>query len=334
MLRRAHRSTRTTGRIAGLAIALLTATAVASVAAAPAQSAPERTVAAATADPIDYVALGDSYSAGPLIPSTRPDPIGCVRSTNNYPAYLAGFLQVATYRDVTCSGARTGDFFHRQTVPLGTSPAAQLTALSADTDLVTVGIGGNDFALFGSMIGTCQQVAAQDPTGTPCRDAFTNASGVDTKLRDARRVQKTVAAALKAVHRHAPNAKVYVVGYPRLLPLTGTCAAVPFAAGDYAWARRVEWLLNKSLRTAAGHHSAHYVDLYPATKDHDACATDPWINGHEFLPGVAANFHPFKIGEREMGRAVFHQMTGRFAPRPADAAPPAGSIVPNPPVAP
>ena len=40
--------------------------------------------------PIHYVALGDSYSAGPLVPTPRRDPDGCLRSTNNYPAYLAG----------------------------------------------------------------------------------------------------------------------------------------------------------------------------------------------------------------------------------------------------
>ncbi|HVK36487.1 MAG TPA: SGNH/GDSL hydrolase family protein, partial [Microlunatus sp.] len=42
--------------------------------------------------PVDYVALGDSFSAGPLVPEARSDPAGCFRSTNNYPAYLAGYL--------------------------------------------------------------------------------------------------------------------------------------------------------------------------------------------------------------------------------------------------
>ncbi len=55
-----------------------------------------------------YVALGDSYSAGPLIPQQRPDPLGCLRSTNNYPAFLATYLTtVRSFTDVTCSGAET-----------------------------------------------------------------------------------------------------------------------------------------------------------------------------------------------------------------------------------
>jgi hypothetical protein len=39
-----------------------------------------------TPESIDYVALGDSYTAGPLIPVVREDAPGCFRSTSNYPA--------------------------------------------------------------------------------------------------------------------------------------------------------------------------------------------------------------------------------------------------------
>jgi len=54
-----------------------------------------------------YVALGDSYAAGPWIPVQRSDPIGCGRSTHNYPALVAEALGIADYTDVSCSGART-----------------------------------------------------------------------------------------------------------------------------------------------------------------------------------------------------------------------------------
>ena len=51
-----------------------------------------------------YVAMGDSYSAGPFIGTMRSDPEGCARSLQNYPAFLADWLDVATYTDVSCSG--------------------------------------------------------------------------------------------------------------------------------------------------------------------------------------------------------------------------------------
>lgn len=301
-------------------------------------AADSATVPALRAEPsasVDYVALGDSYSAGPLIPQPRTDPFACFRSVNNYPAYLAGYLGVATYRDVTCSGASTSNFENPQPLLLGDPAPAQLDALSAETDLVTVGIGGNDFGLFGTMIDTCGQLAADHPRGDPCRRQFTNRQGVDTKARDARKIQRNVGKALAAVHRRAPNAAVYVVGYPRLLPLTGSCTEVGFATGDYAWGRHVEWLLNRSLHQAADNHRATYLNLYPATKGHDACAGDQaWINGHELKFGVAANFHPFQVGERGMGRAAYHRMTGLVAPSNEDAEPPLGSIILNTPATP
>ena len=158
---------------------------------------------------------------------------------------------------------------------------------------------------------------------------------MDTKKRDARRIQRHVGHALAAVHRRAPGAAVFVMGYPRLLPVTGTCAAVPFASGDYPWARQVEGLLNRSLRRAAANNHATYLDLYPHFRGHDACAGDAaWINGSKLVAGVAANYHPFQVGEREMGRVAYHQMTGLSAPQDPQAAPPPGSVIPNPPVTP
>ena len=279
------------------------------------------------------MALGDSYAAGPLIPLQRVDPVGCLRSFNNYPAYLAGFLGVSTYRDVTCSGAEVRDFYEPQTtiVP-GPPPRAQIEALSAETDLVTVGIGGNDYGLFSSLIETCEQVRPQDPQGSPCKAAFTNAQGVDTKARDARRIERHVTRGVRKIRKAAPNAAVYVVGYPRLLPTSGTCAAVPFAKGDYAWGNRVEKLLNRSVRRGAQANGATYVDLYPASRGHDACAgSAAWINGSKLDPTRAANFHPFQEGMRQVARVVSTTITGQPAPDVpgAPALPPLGSLILN-----
>jgi lysophospholipase L1-like esterase len=282
---------------------------------------------------IDLVALGDSYSAGPLIPGMRPDPLSCVRSTNNYPAFLAGYLAVGTYRDVTCSGARVRDFARRQTpVVGGPTVRPQLDALSRATDLVTVGIGGNDFGLFGDLTSVCPRLAQQHPDGAPCRRHFTGANGVNTKYRDARRIQRHVARGLRQIHRHAPHATVVVVGYPRLLPTRGTCSQAPFATGDYRFARHVERLLDRSLRRAAARHHATYVDTYAVSRGHDICAGDrAWLNGSQTDPAAAAAYHPFEKGERGLARHVFEVLTGRVAPRGGDAAPPPGSIVLNQP---
>ena len=80
-----------------------------------------------------YVALGDSYTAGPLIPVTQVAN-GCFRSTNNYPSLVARALAVPTFVDVSCSGAQTKDMTTGQ-LP-GVAP--QFDALTPDTDLVSV----------------------------------------------------------------------------------------------------------------------------------------------------------------------------------------------------
>ena len=288
----------------------------------------------AVVQPVDYVALGDSFSSGPLVPASRNDPGGCFRSTNNYPAYLAGHLEVATYTDVTCSGARSRDLHRPQTLPLGEPAAPQLDALSAGTDLVTLGIGGNDLGLFGSLTSTCPAVRDRDPDGQPCKRELTRqvrGERVDTVARDARRIEDHVAGVLRAVRERSPDAEVFVIGYPRLLPEEGTCAAVPFAAGDYAWARRIESLLDRSLRLAAERTGSTYLPTRPATLGHDACAgDDAWVNGSQLAWGVAAPYHPFQAGMRGVAATIYEQMTGDPAPTDADAEPPPGSVVVNP----
>ena len=294
----------------------------------------QRSQPAAAPEPVDYVALGDSFSAGPLVPDARSDPAGCFRSTNNYPAYLAGHLEVRSYRDVTCSGAQTRDLRRPQQLPFGVTSPPQLDVLSARTDLVTVGIGGNDFGLFGSIVGTCGALRRSDPLGAPCRRSFLQRIGgrlVDTKARDARRIEGRVAGVLRAVRRRAPHAEVYVVGYPHLLPERGRCAAVPFAAGDYAWGRRIERLLNNSLRVAAEAGGATFVDLHPDSREHSACAgEDAWVNGSQTFFGLAAGFHPFQAGMRGMADVLHEAITGQPAPANENAQPPPGSVIRNP----
>ena len=52
-----------------------------------------------------YVSLGDSYAAGPLIPLQIP-PFGCLKSNNNY-AHLTARQLGLRLTDPSCSGAET-----------------------------------------------------------------------------------------------------------------------------------------------------------------------------------------------------------------------------------
>ncbi|HEX6445277.1 MAG TPA: SGNH/GDSL hydrolase family protein [Streptosporangiales bacterium] len=258
-----------------------------------------------------YVALGDSYTAGPFIPWPRFDPVGCGRSTNDYPKLLAGLLKVGSYTDVSCSGAQTSNMTQSQSVPLG-SNGPQFDALKADTDLVTLGIGGNDFNLFGSLIDTCSSLYRSDPNGSPCKDKYV-VNGQNTLQPNIDRIGERVAGVVAGIHQRSPHAEVLVVGYPHIVPADKTCQDVlPFSTGDYPFLDSVEQALNTAIADAAGGGTATYVDTYAASAGHDACEGDrAWINGQHLNLLAAAPYHPFESGMVGSSAAAYAALTGQ-----------------------
>src|SRR4051812_20510918 len=89
----------------------------------------------------DWVGLGDSFAAGPLIPNQSLSPLGCLRSDHNsaHRPVPAG----SSLADVWCSGAKTIHMPQPQSTDGGTNPP-QFNALSAATKAVTLQISGND----------------------------------------------------------------------------------------------------------------------------------------------------------------------------------------------
>jgi lysophospholipase L1-like esterase len=196
-------------RLFAIAVALIAGTGLILGGATPATAAPAFT---------HYVALGDSYASGPFIPDQRTDPVGCLRSTHNYPADLAAALGVPEFVDVSCGGAVTDDMTAPQSVTLGSNPP-QFDALTPDTDLVTVTIGGNDIG-FVDILTTCATLSVTDPTGNPCQQHYT-AGGTDQLSATIAATAPKIAAVLAGIRQRSPQAKVVVVGYLRILPPSG-----------------------------------------------------------------------------------------------------------------
>jgi lysophospholipase L1-like esterase len=268
------------------------------------------TAAAATGNIHHYVALGDSYTSGPFIPMQRSDPLGCGRSTANYPSVVAAALKPGVFTDVSCAGADTGSMTAPQKVSFNGTNAPQLDALRLDTDLVTLGIGGNDFDLFGRLVATCPGLRSGAPAGNPCEEHFT-VNGVDTVDMAITAIEPRVVAVLAAIHQRSPGARVLVVGYPRIAPDSGYCPAVlPFADGDYAWLNRVESDLNAALADAAEDGAAEYVDTFGPSSGHDACARGAaWINGKDQNILAAAAYHPLQAGMAGVAAVVLKALT-------------------------
>ncbi|MGN8048775.1 SGNH/GDSL hydrolase family protein [Curtobacterium sp. 22159] len=250
----------------------------------------------------EYVALGDSYSAGyGLSDPTRLPTNACGQSARDYPHRVAARFGLAL-TDVTCAGATSEDVTSRSQFR-GVPP--QVRSLSARTRLVTLTIGGNDADLFGTAA-SCLALSAQGPVfsgrdAPSCRSTLVS-DGVDqlgAKIDS--RVALGIADTLAAVKRAAPNAVIVFLGYPAIFPdadhtpkggcfrsaldlgsLAGSFPedSYPFTNTDVRYLHRVQERLNDVSRSAADAAGVRFVDVFSSTQAHSACATrKPYVSG-------------------------------------------------------
>ncbi|MFI1379781.1 SGNH/GDSL hydrolase family protein [Embleya sp. NPDC020886] len=262
----------------------------------------------------EWVALGDSYTAGLFIGSPLPalgDPTrdGCDRTTGSYPDLVAKALAAnppdrpVRLTDVSCDNATVDEIASTGQTPVSVvdppaggwpalDPQIRRAGLDERTDVVTIGIGAN-----GLPFGGCLQRAL---SGKSCRDHYTNPpQGQDSLATMLTRLDREYSRMLDAVHKAAPHARVITIGYPALLPEHGTdCDRAdlthigPITPADVDWLREdVLEPLNETIHRVASHHHDHYIDLYTAGIGHDACRPPgtKWIEG---LCGDAADFWP------------------------------------------
>lgn len=222
-----------------------------------------------------YVAMGSSYAAGPgIAPYQDGAPARCARSTRNYASQLAVKRGLALI-DVSCSGAKTSAILQSW----GELPA-QIDAVTPDTALVTITIGGNDIGLVGGLFGaSCRQRAEADcaPQTAPTEADYAALRAAMIRM-------------VAAIRERAPKARIVLVDYPTILPARGSCAATPLGAADADAARAKAARLRAITRDVAAAQGAIVLSASDLSRGHDACAADPWMNGYP-APG-AAPYHP------------------------------------------
>ena len=251
-----------------------------------------------------YAALGDSYSAAPFVPQTDLAG-GCFRSSGNYPSLVAEDLGITDVDDVTCSGADTDDVRGRQSVAAGRGTVPpQIRAVTADTDLVTVGIGGNDENLFATLVHQCTTVP---PGGSPCLSLVGPAGAEPSGV--IRRTAQRVVGVLDLVHRKAPDAQVVLVGYPRLVDADRACGKIPIDAAELSGVEDFEQELRDALAGAAEKGDAEFVDMYALSEGHAICSDDPWVNGRTTDESRALAYHPFAVEQQVVAEQVEQLVT-------------------------
>ncbi len=271
---------------------------------------------AALAQAGSYVALGDSYTAAPLVLNQGSEPLGCARSDHNYPSLVAQAV-LAELRDVSCSSATTEHMTAPQSTTIGVNPP-QFGALHAGATLVTVGIGGNDVGLVGAAV-KCIQLGVLAPTGTACRSNFAKPGGGDALVDQIAASAPKIAATLQGIHARSPQARVLIVGYPDVAPRDGgSCyPLVPLSADDIAYLDEMLRRTNAMIAEQANANDAEYVDTYEDSSGHDVCT----LPGTRWFEGVvptapAYPVHPNALGEASMARSVLRVLA---RPRPPAA---------------
>lgn len=248
----------------------------------------------ATAAQLDYVAMGDSYSAGsgilPLASGSNPL---CTQSAANA-AHVISSAKGFTLKDVTCGGAQTKDFAGNQFGVV----APQYNALSADTDLVTLTIGGNDANVFINNVLTCGTLGTLTlGIGKPCTNHF-GGSQFDLVNNE---TYPAIVQTLQGIKARAPKARIAIAGYPQIMPQDGTSCflTMPIAKGDVPYLNQLEKTLNSAVSRAAAATGVTYVDMWTASTGRDACKpagtrwVEPALWGTSYVP-----VHPNAAGER------------------------------------
>lgn len=241
------------------------------------------------ADPLIYVALGDSYTAGPLVlpHDSRFVPQDCGQSWRNYPHLVSSLIDADEFRDASCSSANIDDFYKPQEAFFGQITEPQFDKLGPNVDVVTVGIGGND-AGFVSAAVDCMRFRPEAQGGEPsCHKQFVR-DGVDKLSVAIEAMRRELGVALDDIHRIAPRAAVFVVSYPTALPDNRRACYpyLPLRQGDMTYLVRKFKEMNRALRSAAEDHQATYVDIYTRSILHDACQPPgrAWVNGGVLVP--------------------------------------------------
>lgn len=237
-------------------------------------------VAPAVGAPTEYVALGDSYSAGAGAGAYIADGTECYRSTRAYPVLL-GVARGVDVNLQACSGAETRD------IP------AQAAALSTGSSFVTVTIGGNDIG-FAPVISAC----AAPGWLADCTGAVTQA-----RQKVSNELPGRLRTAYAEIRSKAPSARVVVTGYPRLFNGRDCSLLTFFSAAEMDGLNRTGDELNAVLRREAGAAGFDFADPAPGFTGHAVCDADPWINNLRLDPTVES-FHPNANGQRGYATSV------------------------------
>lgn len=226
--------------------------------------------AAAGAD--RYVALGDSFSSGVGTGSYTLSS-SCRRGVYAYPWLVAQQRANTSLTFVACSGATTSDLM-----------ASQIGSVTADTNIVSVTIGGNDvgFAnlIYQCTLGECS--AALDSTRASLGTVLS--PRLDTVYT--------------AIRSRALAATVVVLGYPRMFSSAGCFGTFGISSTERTKANQLADALDQLSSARAAAAGLTYRSAILPFTGHAVCSSSAWLNGLNLFNTVES-YHPNRNGNSQ-----------------------------------
>nr|WP_221308366.1 SGNH/GDSL hydrolase family protein [Nocardiopsis mwathae] len=264
-----------------------------------------------------YVALGDSYSsgdgAGDYLPGTARSG-GCWRSANAYPQRLTNAYDFAGELGFVACSSQKGTAMLEE---IG-STGSQLDQVTPHTSLITLGIGGNDLG-FTPVLRTCM-------VRLPLVEADACTGQEEDIEKRMERFESTFDDLLAELRDRAPDARVVVLGYPRLFAEKPEGMYYTLTVGDQKWLNSTIKRFNLRLENAVNRADAEiydegqvgsveFVDLYTVFRGHEVDADEPWLNGvllRDLSDGIRVDrstFHPNAAGQAAFSDRVAQRVT-------------------------
>jgi lysophospholipase L1-like esterase len=238
--------------------------------------------APAHAATVNYVALGDSYSAGNGAGSNSGS---CERSPNAYPQLWANAHAPASFAFVACSGATTSDVIN-----------TQLASVNSSTTLISLTIGGND-ANFSDTMETCVLDSTSKCEAAVAADEQIVATTLPGRL----------ATMLADIRAKAPGAKVVVLDYPEFYDL-GKSICIGLSSADHKALDGAADQLDAAVQTAAAAAGDTFADVRAQFSGHELCDGSGWLNSVT-LP-IDGSYHPTATGQKSGYLPVFTAAAG------------------------
>lgn len=283
-----------------------------------------------------FVAMGDSYSSGEGSNNYDIDDSRCHRSSDAYAFYIAEELELDEPFMAACSGAVTDDIN-----PSDPNAIGQIDMIGLTTDYVTLTLGGNDVGFTTVLKGCADYLdnngyfcSSNPDVSVPLSERMTALAGLrdpqlaPLKVPDTDKDIHPIAQVLTEIANMAPNAKIYVAGYPKLFGQQSTFSydyeedapggyscivnsaplydgEVRIGLNDAIWINTQTEALNTIISNAVEDVNLLGKDVYyvpPTNFDtHGLCdSSTAWINDIDFVSGSltpkSESFHPNPTG--------------------------------------